>query len=154
MYEASITGNVGRTPEIRYLDSGQTVTDVSLAVRQFKKDAPARWIKVTLWGKKAELAANALTKGDLVFFSGRVETPELFTKRDGTQGLAEKFTANNLEFLGAKKTLANTVAEVVSDAATEVCPMPTERPAAQPATQSATNWQSSPVVPDSDEIPF
>jgi single-strand DNA-binding protein len=96
-FYGQLTGNLGRDPELKYLDSGKTVANFTIAVRQNKKDAPARWVKVALWGKPAEYVGNYVRKGDKVVCFGRVEPPELFTRRDGSQGLAEVFTADNIE---------------------------------------------------------
>jgi single stranded DNA-binding protein (ssb) len=100
MFNGTITGHLGRDPDLRYLDNGQQVANFTVAVRQSKRngqDLPARWVKVAVWGKAAEYVGNYVKKGDGVMCIGRVEAPELFTRRDGTQGLAEVFTAENIE---------------------------------------------------------
>jgi single-stranded DNA-binding protein len=56
-------------------------------------------VKCTAWGKTAQIITDILQKGDRVFLVGRVEAPELFTRRDGQQGLAEKFTVEAFEKL-------------------------------------------------------
>jgi single-stranded DNA-binding protein len=79
------------------------VADFSLAVRQTHRQGtklPARWVKCAAWGRTAELITDILRKGDKVFLIGRVEPPELFTRRDGQQGLAEKFTVESFEKMG------------------------------------------------------
>jgi single-strand DNA-binding protein len=101
-YYSTITGNLGRDPELKYLESGRTVANFTLAVRQSKKDAPARWVKVAIWGKAAEYVGNYVRKGDAVTMYGRTEAPELFTRRDGTTGLAEVFVAENIEKHGER----------------------------------------------------
>lgn len=101
-YYSTITGNLGRDPELKYLDTGRTVANFTVAVRQSKKDAPARWVKVAIWGKAAEYVGNYVRKGDAVTMYGRTEAPELFTRRDGTTGLAEVFVADNIEKHGER----------------------------------------------------
>lgn len=99
-FYGQITGNIGRDPELKYLDNGRVVANFTVAVRQPKRqgqDQPARWVKVALWGKPAEYVGNYVKKGDKVVLFGRVELPEQFTRRDGSQGLAEVFTADNIE---------------------------------------------------------
>lgn len=72
MFNATLTGNLGRDPEFQTTQSGQMVAKFSLAVRQPKKDAPAFWVKVEVWGKQAEYVANYLKKGASVCVTGQV----------------------------------------------------------------------------------
>jgi len=72
MFNATLTGNLGRDPEFQTTQSGQMVAKFSLAVRQQKKDAPAFWVKVEVWGKQAEYVANYLKKGASVCVTGQV----------------------------------------------------------------------------------
>lgn len=136
MYQATITGNLGRQPEIKYLESGSTVCDFSIAVKQWKRDAPARWVKVTCWGKTAEFAANYLTKGDKVVCQGRVEKPEIYEGRNG-QTIIEKFTSENLE-------LASSKSQAQANAAPSCPPKPPSEAAGTPSSVEIVD----------DEIPF
>lgn len=102
-FNGQLTGNLGRDPELKYLQNGSVVANFTIAVRQNKKDAPARWVKVAVWGKAAEYVGNYVKKGDSVLLLGRVEAPEVFTRRDGTTGIAEVFTAENIEKFGERQ---------------------------------------------------
>jgi single-strand DNA-binding protein len=93
---AQLTGNIGREPEVRFFDNGNAVATFSVAVKQPGKkdqatgewiDADPFWVKVEIWGKAAQSAADQLKKGDLVFVVGDGKLEE-FTKRDGTPGSA------------------------------------------------------------------
>lgn len=86
MINATLTGNLGRDPEIRYLDNGQQVANFSVAVRQPKRkgeDAEAFWVKVEVWGKSAEYAANYLKKGGAVCCAGVLAQEEWTDKSTG-----------------------------------------------------------------------
>lgn len=72
MFNGTLTGNLGRDPDFQTTQSGQMVAKFSLAVRQPKKDAPAFWVKVEVWGKQAEYVANYLKKGASVCVTGQV----------------------------------------------------------------------------------
>tara|TARA_E500000331_G_scaffold315092_1_gene324876 strand:- start:6932 stop:7363 length:432 start_codon:yes stop_codon:yes gene_type:complete len=141
-YSGTLTGNLGRDPKVRYFEDGKQVADFSVAVRQWKRDAPAHWVKVTVWGKSVAYIADNLKKGDKVVCFGRVENGEVYNDQ-----VINKFTASDVEKFYDKKP--DTVAS------TEACPMPTQRPAVNSAApENKVNWASSTVVPDSDEIPF
>lgn len=151
-----LTGNLGRDPELRYQDNGKVVANFTLAVRQNKRqgqDPPARWVKVAVWGKAAEYVGNYVKKGDSVLCMGRVEAPELFTRRDGSQGLAEVFTAENIEKWGERQAQQATAAPAPAP------PAPAPAPAAHPA-HAAAGWQPNPSAPppaggmDDEPIPF
>lgn len=160
-FTGQLSGNLGRDPELKYLDSGRTVANFTLAVRQNKKDAPARWVKVAVWGKAAEYVGNYVRKGDSVVCFGRVEAPELFTRKDGTQGLAEVFTAENIEKWGerqaqqgqapAQQPAPNSYAQASQPAA------PRQAPPAQHPAHQAAGWNSAPAPAggmDDGDIPF
>lgn len=59
-----ITGNVGKEPEQRTTQGGDSVTSFSVAVRQgFKQDAPTVWFRCSVWGKRGDTIKQYLTKG-------------------------------------------------------------------------------------------
>lgn len=147
-FTGQLSGNLGRDPELKYLENGKIVANFTLAVRQNKRDAPARWVKVAVWGKAAEYVGNYVKKGDSVLCMGRVEAPELFTRRDGSQGLAEVFTAENIEKWGERSAPAQQAAPAAPAA-------PAPAPAPHPA-HVAAGWDSGPRTEPAynDEIPF
>lgn len=138
-FQGQLTGNLGRDPELRALSSGQMVTTFSVAVRQYKKDAPAYWVKVECWGKTAEYAANYLKKGDSVFCVGTV-TLEEFTKRDGSQGFANVLKNANVEKFGGRD-------------GGDTAPAPAPAQVAQAAAQNLAAATGGAVIED-DGIPF
>lgn len=86
MFNATVTGNLGRDPEFNTTQSGQMVSKFSLAVRQPKKqgqDQPAFWVKVEVWGKQAEYVANYLKKGNSVCVTGQVAEESWSDKTTG-----------------------------------------------------------------------
>ena len=66
---ASLTGNLGADPELRWFDSGKAKAQFTLAVRT-GKDKPADWFEIQAWGQTAERAAELLKKGSRVVVSG------------------------------------------------------------------------------------
>jgi len=60
----TITGNVGKDPEQRTVQGGDTVTSFSVAVRQgFKQDAATVWFRCSVWGKRGDTIKQHLAKG-------------------------------------------------------------------------------------------
>ncbi len=91
-----IIGNLGRDPELRYTPSGRPVTTFSVAVNQSTKNQQTNewveatdWFRVSVWGDRAERAAENLRKGSRVFVDGRFRTREYETN-DGRKGLCRR----------------------------------------------------------------
>ena len=57
-FTASLTGNIGRDPELKTFDSGKYKTELTVAVKQQDKDADAFWVQIDLWNKQADFAVN------------------------------------------------------------------------------------------------
>ncbi len=85
---ATITGNAGREPELRFTPSGQPVANFGVAVsrrwqnRQTQEwEEATSWIDVTCWGQLAENVAETVGRGTRVTVTGRLdqrswETPD------------------------------------------------------------------------------
>jgi len=74
----SFTGTVGRDAEVRTTPNGQTVLNVTVANNiGFGDRQQTIWVRVTLWGKRAEgQLQNYLKKGQQVFVSGELSQRE------------------------------------------------------------------------------
>ena len=98
-----IIGNLGRDPEMRYTPSGRPVTDFSVAVTHRGRDQQTGewsdlgtdWFRVSVWGDRAERAAEQLRKGNRVFVEGRFRTRE-YDAKDGTHRTSLEITADNV----------------------------------------------------------
>lgn len=98
-----IIGNLGRDPEMRYTPNGRPVTEFSVAVTHSSRDQQTGewadeatdWFRVTVWGDRAERAAEQFKKGNRVFVEGRFRTRE-FERKDGTKGISLEITADNV----------------------------------------------------------
>ena len=76
----SLTGNITRDPEIRYLHDGQATTVLGVAVnRRWQNRETREWeestsfFDVVCWRELAENAALSLAKGMRIMVSGRLE---------------------------------------------------------------------------------
>ncbi len=104
-----IIGNLGRDPEMRYTPNGRQVTEFSVAVTHRGRDAASGewadlgtdWFRVTVWGDRAERAAEEFRKGNRVFVEGRFRTRE-YDAKDGTKRTSLEITADNVIALERK----------------------------------------------------
>ncbi|MBX3056689.1 MAG: single-stranded DNA-binding protein [Anaerolineae bacterium] len=116
MYQKiTIAGNLGGDPEMRYMPDGSAVTNFSVATNRRWTDARTGqpqeetiWFRVSVWGKRAEVANQYLTKGSKVLVEGRLRpdpatgAPRLWTRQDGTVAASYEITADNFVFLSTK----------------------------------------------------
>jgi single-strand DNA-binding protein len=100
----SFTGTVGRDAEVRYIPSGQAVLTVAVANNiGFGDKQQTLWIRVNLWGKRAEgQLQNYLKKGQSVFISGELTQRE-YQANDGTTKTSLELNANILDLVGGKR---------------------------------------------------
>jgi single-strand DNA-binding protein len=124
--------NVSQDATVKYLASGQAVLNVSVANNVgFGDNQKTVWIRVALWGKRAEgTLAEYLKKGQAVFISGEMTTNE-YTKQDGTKGFQVEVNANILDLVGGKRSENATAAHESYQAD----PYPPAAYAPQPAPQ-------------------
>lgn len=111
-----IVGNLGRDPELRYTPNGRPVTEFSVAVNQSTKNQQTGewveatdWFRVSVWGDRAERAAENLRKGTRVLVDGRFRTREYETK-DGRKGTSLEITADTVLSLDRREAGEGTFA--------------------------------------------
>jgi single-strand DNA-binding protein len=114
VHKIIVIGNLGRNPEMRYLPSGQPVTNFSVASNRKWNDAEGQtheetiWVRVSAFGRLAEVCNQYLAKGRQVYVEGRLrpdqETggPRVFTRKDGTPGASYELVAATVQFLGGR----------------------------------------------------
>lgn len=84
-----LIGHLGRDPELKYMQSGNAVANMSVATDESYKDRSGQlvqqteWHKVVIYGKLAEIAAKYLTKGSRVYIEGKNHTRK-WQADDGT----------------------------------------------------------------------
>lgn len=83
MNSISISGNITKDAETRYLQNGDAVANFSVADNQ-GKDKPAIFWNCSLFGKRAESLVPYLTKGQSVTVVGNISERE-WTDKDGNK---------------------------------------------------------------------
>lgn len=101
MNSLTITGNLGKDAEVRYLADGTPVASFSVADNQ-GKDKPAIWWNASLFGRRAESLAPYLLKGQQVTVVGVVSERE-WTDRDGMARKSMDVRVNDLALQGGKR---------------------------------------------------
>ncbi|MFA5143391.1 MAG: single-stranded DNA-binding protein [Candidatus Omnitrophota bacterium] len=104
-----LIGNLTRDPELRYIPSGSAVATFTVAVNRVYKDQAGEkkeqvsFIRVVVWGRRAEVCGEYLSKGSPVFVEGRLQSRDWETQ-DGQKRSTVEVIADNVQFLrGAAK---------------------------------------------------
>ena len=104
MNRAIILGNLGKNPETRAAKNGTAVTNFSVATsKKINGETLTAWHNVVCFGKTAEICEKWLTKGSKVLIEGELSYSE-WTDKDGVKKYKTEIVANNVEFIGEKKS--------------------------------------------------
>jgi single-strand DNA-binding protein len=103
-----LIGRLTKDPEMRYTPSGQPVTSFSIATNRYTSGSDGErkeftdYHNIVAWniGKRAlaQMVADYLRKGSLVYIEGRLQTRS-WEGQDGQKRRATEVVANDIEFL-------------------------------------------------------
>ncbi len=100
-----VIGHLGADPEMRYTANGSAVTTFRVASsRNFSDSSGERreeteWFRVVTWNRLAEICAQYLTKGRLVYVEGRLQT-RAWDDQQGQKRYTTELIAQEVKFLG------------------------------------------------------
>ena len=103
-----LIGNLGKDPEVRYLDSGVAVANFSLATTESYKNkegervSQTEWHNIVLWRGLAEITEKYLKKGNSVYIEGKIRSRKWEDKEGNTRYTTE-ILADNMTMLGKKE---------------------------------------------------
>lgn len=103
-----LIGNLGREPDLQYLEGNIAVAKFPLATTETFKDkngnlvSQTEWHTVVLWRGLAELAQKYLHKGSLVFIEGRLRNRN-WEDKDKVKRFSTEIVADNLVMLDKRK---------------------------------------------------
>lgn len=99
-----LIGNLGKDPDMQFLEGNIAVAKFSLATTETYKDRSGKlvsqteWHTVVLWRGLAELAQKYLHKGSLVYIEGRLKTRS-WEDKEGNKKFATEVVGDNLIML-------------------------------------------------------
>src|SRR5580704_11679513 len=102
-----LVGNLGKDPEVRYLEGGVAVANFPLATTEVYKNRSGdkvestEWHNIVLWRGLAEVAEKLLKKGMQVYVEGRLKT-RAWEDKDGSKKRATEIVGENLTILSRK----------------------------------------------------
>jgi len=109
-----LIGNLGKDPDVQYLEGNIGVAKFSLATTETFKDRTGKlisqteWHTVVLWRGLAELAQKYLHRGSLVYIEGRLRTRS-WEDKEGNKKFATEVVGDNLIMLDKKADAGHSI---------------------------------------------
>ncbi|MCP4395333.1 MAG: single-stranded DNA-binding protein [Alphaproteobacteria bacterium] len=98
--KVQLIGNLGRDPEVRYTNDNRPIATLTVATSENWKDKEGtrqektEWHRVVVFGKLAEIIEKYLSKGDKVYFEGKLQTRQ-WTDKDGQERYTTEIVVDN-----------------------------------------------------------
>jgi single-strand DNA-binding protein len=139
-----LVGNLGKDPEVRYLDENTPVANFSVATSDSYKDRngnrvdTTEWHNVVLWRGLAQVAEKYLKKGSRIYVEGKLRTRS-WDDKDGNKRYTTEIVADQMVMLDGREGGGGEYAGGYAprQAASGPSAEGQDRPAAQPAGSPA-----------------
>ena len=158
-----LIGNVGRDPEVRYLEGnnpgaqGRKVATFTLATSERFRDRSGEtrenteWHNIVVWRNNADVVERYVHKGSQVYIEGKLRTRQ-WTDQTGGKRYTTEVVADTLQLLGKRPDGDNAPA-VQPPVQPVAAPVQPAAPAA-PAYGSAPGVGPIPAAEPTDDLPF
>ena len=156
-----LIGNVGKDPDVRYLESNPNnpgsnakVASFPLATSERYRDRNGElrenteWHNIVAWRNSADVAEKFIRKGTQVFIEGHLRTRQ-WTDQTGNKRYTTEVVVDTLQLLGKRPDGQDMAPATAAQPYQSAAP----QPAAQPAVNPAYNGPQ-PAPEPSDDLPF
>lgn len=121
-----LVGNVGKDPEVRYLEKEVAVANFTLATTdraytlQNGTQVPERteWHNIVAWRGLATLAEKYIKKGSQLYIEGKIQSRSY--EKDGVKRYFTEIYADSIQLLGRKPESSEAPTAVVAEPAHDV----------------------------------
>ncbi len=151
MNHCLIQAKVKTEPQMRYTKENQTpIAEMVVEIKGLRGDDPLSELKILGWGTIAQEMVEDLKESQGVVIEGRLRMNNL-TRKDGTKEKQAELTASRIHHI----TLSEN-----NSTKQDVVPINKESKEVNNNSNDELNnlgnesWNSSPLVPEVDEIPF
>lgn len=102
-----LLGRLGADPEIKYIPSGQAVSNFNLATSYGWKDESGNlqtrtdWHRIVVWGKMAETCHEYLKRGSKIYMEGTLQTRQ-YEDKDGQKRYITEVRMTDMIMLDSK----------------------------------------------------
>ncbi len=90
-----LIGNLGKDPELKYLEGNIARLNFSMATSEFHKDKQGNkieqteWHNIVLWRSMAESGEKMLKKGTQIYLEGKLQTRQWIDKDNNKRNITE-----------------------------------------------------------------
>ncbi|HNR27018.1 MAG TPA: single-stranded DNA-binding protein [Bacteroidales bacterium] len=147
-----LIGNVGKDPEVRHLESGVSVTTLTLATTERFKDRngemkeQTEWHNVVLWRNLADIAERFVRKGSQIYIEGKIRSRS-WEDQSGQKKYTTEIVADSMQLLG-KRSEATTASPSQPSPVKNVGQSPWQNQ--EPVNDAVSDFDQ----PDVDDLPF
>ena len=136
---------VKKAPTVRFTQDNKTpLAEIEAEFDSLRADAPPSTIKVIGWGKLAEELQNTVQVNTKLVIEGRLRMNSV-PRQDGTKEKRAEFTLSRIHPFSTNTPVSsipsNPQSNQKSDSETSI-------------NNDGVKWDSSPLIPDTDDIPF
>ena len=136
---------VKKAPTVRFTQDNKTpLAEIEVEFDSLRADDPPCALKVVGWGKLAEELQNTVQVNSKLVIEGRLRMNSV-AREDGTKEKRAEFTLSRIHPFSTNKNVASIPSNPQSNQSSE---------SSTSVNNNGVKWDSSPLIPDTDDIPF
>ena len=141
MNHCLIQAIINSAPQMRYTKENQTpIAEMIVNFKGLRSEDPTRELKIVGWGNIAQEMIDELKEGQNIVIEGRLRMNSV-TRKDGTKEKQPELTASKIHQINPIEVIKTDQKE-------------NSESFNKKENTKNSNWDSSPLVPEVDEIPF
>ena len=141
MNHCLIQAVISIAPQMRYTKENQTpIAEMIVNFKGLRSEDPTRELKIIGWGNIAQGMVDELKEGQNIVIEGRLRMNSV-TRKDGTKEKQPELTASKIHQIERVEAINSNQKENKSSID-------------EKEIKKNSSWDSSPLVPEVDEIPF
>ena len=141
MNHCLIQAVINSAPKMRYTKENQTpIAEMIVNFKGLRSEDPTRELKILGWGNIAQEMMEKLKEGQNIVIEGRLRMNSV-TRKDGTKEKQPELTASKIHQISPVDVIKSDLKE-------------NNESFENKETTKKSSWDSSPLVPEVDEIPF
>tara|TARA_B100000131_G_scaffold308760_1_gene338465 strand:- start:510 stop:962 length:453 start_codon:yes stop_codon:yes gene_type:complete len=150
MNHCLIQSVIKTNPQMRYTKENQTpIAEMIIVFKGLRNEDPLSELKVIGWGSVAQEMVDFLKEGQNIIVEGRLRMNSI-ERKDGTKEKQAEITASRIHHITPLEKKHTESKDHPSSTETKV----SNNEEIATKGNETSNWNSSPLVPDVDEIPF
>ena len=136
---------VKKAPTVRFTQDNKTpLAEIEVEFDSLRADDPPCALKVVGWGKLAEELQNSVQVNSKLVIEGRLRMNTV-PRQDGTKEKRAEFTLSRIHPISFNTSVPSIPPQLKSNLKSN---------SANSLNNEGVKWDSSPLVPDTDDIPF